>query len=75
MDTRRRLDLHVWKTLKGVTVFLNQMQLVQMSKSNTKPLIEGSSKFLDYGPIDTSIFYTFVDLFILVQNDFPDSNV
>ena len=73
MDTRRRLDLHVWKTLKGVTVFLNQMQLVLILKATQSHWLSVAVHF--YGTIDASIFYPFVDLFILVKNDFPDSNV
>ena len=46
-----------------------------LSKSNANALIEGSSPFLGYGPIDASILYAFGDLFLLVQNDFPDSHV
>ena len=52
-----------------------QIQLVLLSKSNANALIEGSSPFLGYGPIDASILYAFGDLFLLVQNDFPDSKV
>ena len=52
-----------------------QMQLVLLSKSNANALIEGSGPFLGYGPIEASILYAFGDLFLLVQNDFPDSNV
>ena len=52
-----------------------QMQLVLLSKSNANALIEGSGSFLGYGPIEASILYAFGNLFLLVQNDFPDSLV
>ena len=52
-----------------------QIQLVLLSKSNAKALLEGSTPFSGLGPVEAKLLYAFGDLLLLVQNDFPDSNV
>ncbi len=52
-----------------------QIQLVLLSKSNAKALLEGSTPFSGLGPVEAKVLYAFGDLLLLVQNDFPDSNV
>jgi len=52
-----------------------QIQLVLLSKSNAKALLEGSTPFSGLGPVEAKVLYAFGDLLLLVHNDFPDSNV
>ena len=52
-----------------------QIQLVLLSKSNAKALLEGSTPFSGLGPVEAKVLYAFGDLLLLVQKDFPDSNV
>ena len=52
-----------------------QIQLVLLSKSNAKALLEGSTPFSGLGPGEAKGLYAFGDLLLLGQNDFPDSNV
>ena len=46
-----------------------------LSKSNANALLEGSTPFSGLGPVEAKVLYAFGDLLLLVQNDFPDSNV
>ena len=52
-----------------------QIQLELLSKINAKALLEGSTPFSGLGPVEAKLLYVFGDLLLLVQNDFPDSNV
>ena len=52
-----------------------QIQLVLLSKSNAKALLEGSTPFSGLGPVEAKVLYAFGDLLLLVQNDFPNSKV
>jgi len=52
-----------------------QIQLVLLSKSNAKALLEGSGPFSDFGAVNVRTLYAFGDMLLLVQPDFPDSHV